>query len=485
MTFGSSMPSPSESTPQTSLDEADSALWSKRANQAIHQLTGTGYALIDETLTLRWANDSGCRLIGTNPVGRSIVDFIHPDDLAFAAEVLNYHQEDPESRNSEHFAADEETTRPSSAVRLRRNDGTYRTCTVRVENRLDDPLISAIILRVDFDPDRSGVGACLELITAGAPIAEVAACLAKFIPHEFDRKLTHCLGFWWAHEGRRSGIANNTDLPSELLAMVSNPCIDPLPADDGKCLPTPLEELPHILPEMLVALRARRFTHLWRIPIFSSEDHLLGTIFILGTDSYNIQLQAEVNLSIGANLFRLALVDADRRSTLTAAAITDLLSTLRNRRGLSDFLEQLPDSHFPLTALLLDLDHFKSINDLHGHATGDAVIAATGSRLAALCGPSDIAARLGGDEFVVMIAANFGPTGMRTPPNVEELVAAVSKPIVVTGTEIPIAASAGMAIAYDRSEFRDLLERADRSLYEAKSRRATKPLPKASLQFVR
>ena len=122
----------------------------------------------------------------------------------------------------------------------------------------------------------------------------------------------------------------------------------------------------------------------------------------------------------------------------------------------------------PLALLYLDIDDFKRINDCHGHAVGDGVLAEFAQRLKGCLRVTDFAARLGGDEFVVLVEDVDAP-------DVPELIAhkmivAMQAPVVVDGIELRVTASVGIAfcsrIAVSRD---DLLHSADESLYAAKA----------------
>ncbi|EYD74592.1 hypothetical protein Rumeso_03888 [Rubellimicrobium mesophilum DSM 19309] len=91
-----------------------------------------------------------------------------------------------------------------------------------------------------------------------------------------------------------------------------------------------------------------------------------------------------------------------REQLLRRDADQDALTGLLNRRGFERAIARLP-LHGAGALLLLDLDHFKRINDLHGHPAGDAVLRATGRRLRAVLGRADLLARLGGEEFAVFL----------------------------------------------------------------------------------
>jgi two-component system cell cycle response regulator len=104
---------------------------------------------------------------------------------------------------------------------------------------------------------------------------------------------------------------------------------------------------------------------------------------------------------------RAALRTKVERDELADQAAHDPLTGLLNRRELdarADETVALAQRHGrPLSCLLLDLDHFKEVNDVHGHAAGDQVLRETGRRLATACRISDVVARYGGEEFVLLL----------------------------------------------------------------------------------
>jgi len=87
-------------------------------------------------------------------------------------------------------------------------------------------------------------------------------------------------------------------------------------------------------------------------------------------------------------------------------SVTDPLTGLLNRRGLADALERLRvDPAAPVSLLLCDLDHFKRVNDVHGHAAGDAALQRVAEVLRRTCGDRALVARQGGEEFVVVVTS--------------------------------------------------------------------------------
>lgn len=164
---------------------------------------------------------------------------------------------------------------------------------------------------------------------------------------------------------------------------------------------------------------------------------------------------------------------------LSQQARLDPLTGLLNRRGLLDQIEadiaRYEATGKTMALLFIDLDHFKEINDQHGHGTGDLVLIETTRRLSAAIGETSSAGRLGGDEFVVLLR-DTSPTGAMAAAH--ELIAALSPPIIHDGLVIPIPAGACIGIALTERPGQttsSLLRAADIALYRAKSARDGNP----------
>ena len=187
---------------------------------------------------------------------------------------------------------------------------------------------------------------------------------------------------------------------------------------------------------------------------------------VLSADFLDRELVALVRL-VGqlARLRRqLAAGDASRR-VLRDQALTDSVTGLANRRGWDEAVEQtLADCRHRgvgLTVAVIDLDHFKRINDTRGHATGDEVLRHIGQQLAASLREGDTLARLGGDEFAIALP---GLTDEHAQSVVDRIRMSVRG---VDVTEI-LTASAGYTSASADSTTNVLLESADRAMYAAK-----------------
>jgi len=174
---------------------------------------------------------------------------------------------------------------------------------------------------------------------------------------------------------------------------------------------------------------------------------------------------------------RTVLVAADVTSwmrsldRLQRLAFEDALTGLAIRPLLRDRLEQAiaaaKRSGDSFALLMIDLDRFKPINDVHGHATGDLVLREIARRLESATRAIDTVARLGGDEFVVLLGGDGGrdEAGLVTA----RIVAAVAEPLAVHGLRAGV--SVGIAIfPDDGSDADQLLARADAAMYDAKHR---------------
>ncbi|MBS0232524.1 MAG: diguanylate cyclase [Proteobacteria bacterium] len=148
----------------------------------------------------------------------------------------------------------------------------------------------------------------------------------------------------------------------------------------------------------------------------------------------------------------------------------DVLTDLANRRLLDLRLaEEFARARrgAPFALLLIDVDHFKSINDVHGHAIGDAVLVALSDRLTASLRDLDLAARLGGDEFAIIL--HGCTTENDVMPFASRIFAACSDGVDIQGRTVPLSISVGAAIAPHDGETSDvLLKAADKALYRAK-----------------
>ena len=150
---------------------------------------------------------------------------------------------------------------------------------------------------------------------------------------------------------------------------------------------------------------------------------------------------------------------------LASLALIDQLTGLHNRRSLLERLERSVAEGRAGSLLFLDLDHFKTINDRHGHETGDVVLQTVAERLMAISREKDIVARLGGDEFVALCLDISADEQLALA---ERVVREVGRPITIADRELTITVSCGVVPLDSRPTPTALLDAADRAMYRAK-----------------
>ncbi|HLG60207.1 MAG TPA: diguanylate cyclase [Vicinamibacterales bacterium] len=229
--------------------------------------------------------------------------------------------------------------------------------------------------------------------------------------------------------------------------------------------------------ELCRRIRAVQSSYAYIIMVtgISEKDNVVEGLAAGADDYLTKPFHAEellARVKVGLRLIQLQRQLEDKHRHLEHAALTDDLTGLPNRRAIEAWAERQLHAAvrhaFSFWIVLLDLDHFKRVNDTHGHQAGDAVLKAVGEILKAQTRSSDICGRIGGEEFLHVLT------------HAEE----ASMPIVVERTRAKLRArtfsfggadvtvTASFGIAGFRGEtaptFADLLSRADRALYRAK-----------------
>ncbi|MGL5812621.1 MAG: GGDEF domain-containing protein [Aeromonas sp.] len=146
---------------------------------------------------------------------------------------------------------------------------------------------------------------------------------------------------------------------------------------------------------------------------------------------------------------------------LASLAMSDELTGLSNRRSFGAVLESHMEAGTPL--LLLDLDHFKQVNDRHGHGTGDNVLREFGALLRQHCPPDGVVARLGGEEFAIWLP---GIPMVRACSLAEQVRSATESLVTTDGVQVTVSVAVG--ICQEGEEAEALVKRTDLALYRAK-----------------
>lgn len=150
------------------------------------------------------------------------------------------------------------------------------------------------------------------------------------------------------------------------------------------------------------------------------------------------------------------------------AASRDALTGLVNRRHFDEALSEALNDERPCALILIDLDGFKPVNDLHGHAAGDEVLQQTARRLEALVDPADLVARIGGDEFAVLLLGERQAGAVKLLA--DRICLDLSSPVHLDHAAVRVGASAG-AVIHAGTEHRapgEIKRMADEALYASK-----------------
>jgi len=173
---------------------------------------------------------------------------------------------------------------------------------------------------------------------------------------------------------------------------------------------------------------------------------------------------------------RLAeMLEGDRRE-LQVLATHDSLTGLFNRAAILEHLDReisrAVRNAEPLGVMLADLDHFKSVNDQHGHLCGDEVLREAASRFRAAIRSYDVAGRYGGEEFLILFPGWNPDHGAGRIDQVLDAIRSQPFPVKSGDAELRLTCSAGVAVflpGHDEPSVSELLSRADSALYVAKS----------------
>lgn len=162
-------------------------------------------------------------------------------------------------------------------------------------------------------------------------------------------------------------------------------------------------------------------------------------------------------------------------ATTAAAAVyrrrlhTDELTGLGNRTALHRRARRTARSRGLVGVLMIDLDHFKALNDTHGHPFGNRVLAAVAARLEDSALPGELPVRLHGDEFALWLGTLIDPA--HAERRADEIAEALAVPLWIDGHRLTALGSVGLAAAPARTPLPALLGQADQHMYEVKANR--------------
>ncbi|GLY07046.1 MULTISPECIES: bifunctional diguanylate cyclase/phosphodiesterase [Actinoplanes] len=200
------------------------------------------------------------------------------------------------------------------------------------------------------------------------------------------------------------------------------------------------------------------------INVSARDLDLRGQAVIIGAVLIAAIVVARQLLSLRENTLALRGIRRQQEE-LERLALSDSLTGLRNRTGYSLALAERLDEHLPATAVLLDIDDFKMVNDTLGPSAADQLLYQIAQRLQDGCGPGELAARLGGDEFAILLPVDDPVAAERAATRFQAL---VGLPVQACEQQLMLPASAGIAIGELGETADEVLRNADIAMYAAK-----------------
>ncbi|MGA2192475.1 MAG: diguanylate cyclase [Nitrospirota bacterium] len=213
---------------------------------------------------------------------------------------------------------------------------------------------------------------------------------------------------------------------------------------------------------------------------FLSQDKAQGVLTVALREPRAISAYQQHMLSIIANQVAVNIANAKLHHMMQMMATTDGLTGLINHRHFQEKadeeFERCKRLPVPLAVMLMDIDHFKRINDTYGHPVGDAVLKKVSKILRETVRAVDIAARYGGEEFIALLLnTDLSGAGQMA----ERIRTSIGKSrFLLNGENIPVTISIGYAVyPQDAADKKDLIEKADQALYWAKGNGRNRSCP--------
>jgi diguanylate cyclase (GGDEF)-like protein len=204
-----------------------------------------------------------------------------------------------------------------------------------------------------------------------------------------------------------------------------------------------------------------------RLPLVF-EESLLGILWVWGKGLTRADMPI---MSIFAKQIGVSLERARLFQEVQSLALTDPLTGLQNRRSLFELgrveFSRMQRMERPFCCMMLDLDHFKQINDQYGHMVGDQVLQEFARRCSSSVREVDLVGRYGGEELIILLPETDRPTSMQVAERLRSTIAAT--PIRIFDKEISVTASIGVASQDENTtDLETLIARADQAMYIAK-----------------
>ncbi|MDQ1510497.1 MAG: hypothetical protein QOG50_2341 [Actinomycetota bacterium] len=394
--------------------------------RAIVSLSSDGLVVVNSEGTLRFASPAAESMLGYGAgdlVGLNAFDLVHPDDQVGALEGFESTMGSSDSRAL------------PLLVRLRRADGSWVQSEIIATNHLEDEHVRGLLLNIR-DVARS--------MRTEEALRESEAHHRLIV--ELARE-----GIWTVDAYGRTTFANRT--MAEMLDTTVSEVLEGSMFD--------------FVDDEMKAAAAENFD---RFKSAGAVEHDVQLTTKTGRTVWTRMNTSPITDHLGTYRGAIALVTdiTERRvleQRLAADARQDALTGVANRTALFEGLEAKLAGGRRVAALYIDLDGFKKVNDVFGHAVGDEVLRTVAARLSGVVRAGDIVARVGGDEFVVVSDA-FEDQGeaVALGCRIRDVLA---RPVSLSSTQVAVGASVGIAFV-NAADPDSLLSEADGALYCAK-----------------
>lgn len=410
--------------------------WTDKAALVLNRMPSRLIVLVDEQFVIRWVNEFALTVLRRERhdiLGRSALEFVHPDDHRSALDEQARMRAEP----AQDLEAEQQDTDGRATLRIMAADNVVPV-EWRVLNFLADVDLGLIGLEGRVVRAQPSLDVVMDRVARDAPLVHVFEALATHIDNVVGAD-----GCWivtWRREVQQVWGTR------------------PLPFDVG-------------------LLRGRRWsTERFELPSGPDEGRLVVGYPILGSDRVGtagvlvvqlpnvlVPLGSDGTLVTAAQLAALALSVTQRTERLRRAAAVDSLTGLANRRQFDEWIESIIGA---CGVLVADVDGLKPINDHYGHPVGDLVLREVGRRLGQSVRSGDRVARIGGDEFVILCADAADELHMERV--VGRVRAGFAAPVILDDIALPVSLSIGTARRAANEPLGDAIERADRALYAQK-----------------
>jgi diguanylate cyclase (GGDEF)-like protein/PAS domain S-box-containing protein len=443
---------------------------------------------IDADATISFASAATVRLTGQDPssvVGRSIAEFIHPEDLGHLLTVMDRWQ-------------DRQGSGVVDPARIRCADGSYVAMTIDGMTGVDlGPLGTVVATLRPVDATSEVEQELRQRLVAESRLVRIASTFVHTPAERLDDNVDDAL----AELGSMGAVdrvevvlfdlnAKTMSNTHEWTAPGVQPMLmeDAIPMSDSLMLRRILEHRDVNIPSVAELgdewweerqwFEGRDVRSMLAVPL-ADQGRVIGMLgFEAVAGDWTYSAQHLLTLRTAAGILGQAFAKREAEERLAYQARHDPLTGLPNRWAFLEALQRAVQRlHSSLglanptpsgvAVLLLDLDRFKVVNDSLGHRLGDELLVEVARRVEAACPPGSLLARLGGDELVIL--AEQLSSEAEALALARELRKAIRRPLVVQGQDVSTTASVGIAVALESSQSADdLLRHADSAMYAAK-----------------